>query len=81
MPRKKLVDGVEMPLTVAEEARRDAEDAQWAAELPTRSKARTVSEKRGKAVDDFLDAKMAEFASDPSAPQSVKDWDTEKRRP
>ena len=34
MPRIKVVDGVSMPLTAAEEAQRDAEEAAWLAAKP-----------------------------------------------
>lgn len=81
MPRTKLVNGKEVPLTVEEEAARDAEEADWTAGEAARNKARRLEAKRLAAENVYLEESMIARAKDADAPQEVIDWDTERTAP
>lgn len=71
MMARKLVDGEERDLSPAEEARRTAEEARWAAGATTRAKMALYPAARRAAIEHY----MTELAKDPDAPQAVRDWD------
>lgn len=81
MAKVKIVNGREVSLTAQEEAELAAELPRWEAERIAAQRARVLAEKRLEAEAALLEEKLVERAQDPDAPQPVKDWDNERRKP